>query len=396
MSHSRLIGAPALANSDHSFTEKLRRLLACHSETSEKVNGMSKFYRMCFAFLLCVPAFACAQQSSSEAGVVAQAAPAPMNPGDRRIKLDVLVTDGKGTPVPGLTQQDFTLLDNGQARPIHSFQAFPGTGGQADPPVQVVLVLDTVNMEYTPAVQARVGIDRFLRLNGGHLSLPTSVFVLADDGVSGQLQPTTDGNALAENFKQLGSHMRSVRQSAGSWGANERFQLSLKAFTAIAQNEAKLPGRKMLIWCGPGWPLFSGPNMMISSKDQHSMFGSIVAFSTLLREARITVYSVALGQPGMSTVVYQEFLKGVKSDKQAAPGYLALRVQAVKSGGRVLGPDNDLTPQIASCFQDAAAYYTLSFEPPRADARDEYHDLKVQVSKPELKVYATTGYYDEP
>jgi len=78
---------------------------------------MNRLFRAGFALLLCVPGFAFAQQSSNQAGA---AAPAPANAVVGRIQLDVLVTDKAGNPVEGLTQQDFTLSDNGQARPILS------------------------------------------------------------------------------------------------------------------------------------------------------------------------------------------------------------------------------------------------------------------------------------
>jgi hypothetical protein len=71
-----------------------------------------------------------------------------------------------------------------------------------------------------------------------------------------------------------------------------------------------------------------------------------------------------------------------------------LKVLAVQSGGRVLPPSNDLASEIDSCIQDANAFYTISFDPPRADKKNEYHDLKVVVDKPGLKALTNTGYYN--
>jgi hypothetical protein len=94
--------------------------------------------------------------------------------------------------------------------------------------------------------------------------------------------------------------------------------------------------------------------------------------------------------------LYQQYLKGVQSSKQANINDVNLKVLAVQSGGRVLGPGNDPGPQLASFMQDAGAYYTISFDPLQATAPDEYHDLEVVVGKPGLKAHTTTGYYDEP
>ncbi len=38
-------------------------------------------------------------------------------------------------------------------------------------------------------------------------------------------------------------------------------------------------------------------------------------------------------------------------------------VLAVQSGGRVLGPDDNLVSQIDSCVQEASAFYTLIYKP---------------------------------
>src|ERR1700722_14996742 len=68
-------------------------------------------------------------------------------PPNRQITLDVVVTDKSGKPVPGLQQQDFTLLDNKQPQKILVFGAVQS--GASDPPVEVVLVVDEVNTTFT-------------------------------------------------------------------------------------------------------------------------------------------------------------------------------------------------------------------------------------------------------
>jgi VWFA-related protein len=164
----------------------------------------------------------------------------------------------------------------------------------------------------------------------------------------------------------------------------------------IAGNEVKRPGRKLLIWAGPGWPLLDGPRVEVSSQGQKQMFNQVVGLSTTLREARMTVYSVSLGVPGLGTYLYQDFLKGVKTPEKVNPANLALKVLAIQTGGRALPPDNDLAGQIEVCVQDAGAFYTISFDPPPADKPNEYHDLKVEIDKPGLTAHTDTGYYNQP
>ena len=60
----------------------------------------------------------------------------------------------------------------------------------------------------------------------------------------------------------------------------------------LAVREASRPGRKIILWVSPGWPLLSGPNIELTTKQQENLFAHIVSLSTILREGRITLYSV--------------------------------------------------------------------------------------------------------
>ena len=91
------------------------------------------------------------------------------------------------------------------------------------------------------------------------------------------------------------------------------------------------------------------------------------------------------------------FLNGVESAQQASIKNLDRKVLAVQSGGRVLGPGNDLVVgQIDDCVQEGRAFYTLSFNPSHADRPAEYHSLQVQIGQPGLTARTNTGYYDQP
>jgi VWFA-related protein len=126
----------------------------------------------------------------------------------------------------------------------------------------------------------------------------------------------------------------------------------------------------------------------------------IVAASTGLRQARVTLYSVdPLGMEdagGIRISYYEEFLKGITSPSRALPGDLGLQVLAVQSGGRVFNTTNDLTAAIADCAADANAFYVVSFEAARARRGEEYHSLGVTVDKPGITVRTRTGYYAQP
>ncbi len=102
------------------------------------------------------------------------------------------------------------------------------------------------------------------------------------------------------------------------------------------------------------------------------------------------------GSDSTYTLLYQTYLKGVQSASQAEAGDLALKVLVTQTGGRILGPDNDLAAQIDRCMADANSFYRISFNPPPAMHGDEYHGLQVEIDKPGLTARTNSGYYDQP
>lgn len=315
--------------------------------------------------------------------------------------LDVQVTDKSGAAIRGLQKQDFTLQDDKQPKAITSFQFFDnGETPAADAPVEIILVVDAVNASFQAVTYERNELKKFLLRDGGKLALPTSLVIFTDAGTRMQDGSSRDGNVLAALYDQYETGLRSITRSQGFYGAGERLDLSLKTLTSLVAYEGKRPGRKLLIWFSPGWPLLSGVNVDLSRKDQERFFHLIVDTSNSLRQARITLYSIdPLGMSdagGFRTFYYQEFLKGVTSPKRTLPGNLALQVLAVQSGGRVLNSSNDLANEIAQCAADGKAFYVLSFEAARADHANEYHAIGVTVDKPGTTARTRTGYYAQP
>ncbi len=319
-------------------------------------------------------------------------------PPNRQITLDVVVTDKSGKPVPGLRQQDFTLLDNKQPQKILSFEAVQG--GASDPPVDVVLVVDEVNTTFTNVSFERAQIEKFLKHDGGELPRPVSLAVLSDAGMAMGGVTTQDGSALIAELDRNKAGLRTITRSQGVYGADDRVGLSLHALQQLADFETPRPGRKLVIWISPGWPLLTSPRNELTDKDQRRFFSNIVALSDSLRRARITLYSIdPLGTDdsgGFRTSYYQEFVKGVKKASQVQMGNVGLQVFATQTGGRVFVSDNDLASEIATAVADANAFYILTFDSLPGDGPNEYHSLEIKLDKPGLKALTRTGYYAQP
>jgi VWFA-related protein len=363
------------------------------------------------ATLLLFPLFAASSQESA-APVPSQSAPAPATQAapsssagltapndDHRISIDVVVTDKAGNPVPGLKAEDFTVLDGKLPQTIATFRATEE--GKDAEPIRILFLVDAVNSGVQSVSVGRDQLEKFLRRNNGQLELPSSLVIFGDKGAEVQPLSTRDGNKLAQDLEANPSGLRSIGRSAGFYGATERLDLSLRTLEGLIAREMKQPGRKLLIWISPGWPLLTSARIQLSDKDQAWIFNAAVSFSKELRDARMTLYSI--DPLGMSDAVtgrtffWQSFVKGLTSaNKVEGGGYLALQVLAAQSGGLVLNSSNDLEKLFASCVLDAKAYYTLSFDAPPADHPNEYHSLEVRVNKPDVKVRTRTGYYAQP
>jgi VWFA-related protein len=341
----------------------------------------SRLSCLLLATLLCTTA-ASAQQASPQ-----------VQPAGGNIYLDVVVTPKSGSPVADLQRQDFTLLDNGSAQAITSFQAV--SGRQA--PVQVVLVIDAINNNASNIGYERVQIDKFLRAEGGRLAYPVAIAVATDTGVKVAENFSSDGNALsaAMDHDQIG--LRDIGRSAGFYGATERLQYSLQSLSQLAVPETH-QARKILLWISPGWPLLSGPNVELDGKQQAQIYAQIASLSTQLRQARVTLYMVnpiGAGESIFRGTYYEEFLKGVSKPSQVNLGNLGLQVLAIQSGGLALDFNNDVPGLLQQCISDIAPYYEVSFAAPAAASPDEYHRIEVQIDKSGLIARTRQSYYTQ-
>src|ERR1700723_2617735 len=201
------------------------------------------------------------------------------------IHLDVVVTDATGKPVSGLHEGDFELLDDGQMRGIASFAGYDGLNAKADPPAQMILVVDCVNNGLRELGYIRQGLTKFLRQSNGRLSQPTTVVRFTVSGVDFLSKPSTDGNALAGIVDQIGA----ATKPAGL----DVFALSLKALSSVVNKVANEPGRKVLVWLGPGWytPV-PGPHVVtdIDERGRNADYQLMVQFAKAMEQGRIALY----------------------------------------------------------------------------------------------------------
>ncbi|MGA3133696.1 MAG: VWA domain-containing protein [Terracidiphilus sp.] len=349
-----------------------------------------------------VARFFCALFTSSLCGLTAASAQQTLPsftlpaipPASHDLRLNVVVDTKSGQPVSNLAQQNFTVLDNKTPLPITYFKI----KSAADEPVSVIVLVDAVNIPFQLVAWSRQGIEKFLKANEGQLPYPTSIAVLTDQGVQLDNSFSTDGNTLSDNLEHHAIGLRQITRDS-EWSDPERLEICIKAFQQLLESASSLPGRKILIWVSPGWPIFSGPRIDLTYNQQQQIFNQIVDLSTRLRQIDLTVYNInpigvteSLGR----TDYYQSFLKGIAKPNQAQFGNLGLQVLAVQSGGLALEGNSDVAGMIQRCLVDAKSWYEIGFTPPPADKPNEYHHIEVKVEDRTLTVRTRDGYYSNP
>jgi VWFA-related protein len=338
------------------------------------------------------------------------------------IRLDVAVADDAGKAVPGLRRTDFKVYDNGQPQNIIAFRESDGIPANTDDSLTVVLLIDTLDLSADLAAVERQQTVEFLRRSAGYLAHPVTVYSLDDSGFFLTAKPSTDADMLAKDVISnnkvdayfLAPQGRSQFKTAVADASFDRIPAltGLRALGTIATAEDAKPGRKLLLWVGPGMSdrgtgayAPNGRGLMSnivtpgtkSREAQRDLFEKIRWFSTLLRQARVTVDCLSVAEDGPTKVtLWRQYLAGVPSAEQANYMNLYKKVLTVQTGGRVLQVSGDLARQLDDCIHHAGSYYTLTFDPPLATRPDEYHSLKIDLSRPGLNVRTSTGYYDQP
>jgi VWFA-related protein len=336
----------------------------------------------------------------------------------REIVVDVMVTDGNGNPVHGLTQSDFSMEENGKPQTIRSFREF-GTETQAVEPAPKLPLGVYTNSQSTPAS----GPVNILLIDAMHSDSVEIVRGLqgAAEYVTAMPQGTkvavfwlsASGMHMLQGFtSDRDSLLRAVRNgrtdigSALNGQALTRYLMdryTIDAMNQIAAYVAGIKGRKNLLWITPGMPVdlmrdggyaWGGSQMPIQSRGGNSrggVFGNDNAgpdMSLVHRlmdvYERFTAEQIAVSPVDPRGVLFNMGMTQLKADAVAAD-----------TGGEAFYNSNDLKTEIAKAVDDGSRFYTLSYIPPNQKDDSHYHHIKVEVGKPGLHLVYRQGYTAE-
>ncbi len=311
----------------------------------------------------------------------------PPPPPMRKIQVDfdLAVTDSQGKAQTGITARDLAIRVDDQTVSAESVHGFAGAADKGEPSVQVYFVMDLTNTTPDEWPVLRAQVAKFLRENDGQLAYPTSLINFLPDEMQVQSQPLTNGKGMANALEKMPG-------PAGN-GEFDPFDASLQAMQSILDSLADKPGRKLLIWIGPGWQTPNSMGQSVSARDEDSNWNTLVAITNRLRQERIVLFGGREGE-----WVHGGGSDGLRSAAQMNLANLGLNAMAVRSGGRGFvspGKDDALVGEIERDVLEAGPYYRVTIEPEHADGEDTYHAVKIAVGRAGLTAQAITGYFNE-
>ncbi len=379
---------------------------------------------LCFSALL-LPVSLCAQNAAQtaapeEIGSAPQSASISVNA--RLVVLDVVVTDKDGKPVEGLTAKDFQVLEDGQPQRIRSVEppsehtlptasiaagaaevydpSSPASFGRS--PV-TVLVLDQKNTHFADSSFARRELHDYLAKQSAVLAQPTSLLTVYDNRFV-QLQGfTRDRDLLLKTLAVAPVKYAWELETFGntSDGPLDRMESDLRVLEQIAQSNARIAGRKNLIWVGGGFPTIDPAS--IDGDDALEVKNTLQHVTDVLLDTRVTLYAIdptstAAGLTEITDTTQLEVAEatggtmGVGNDPfNASEDFDKL---GPVTGGRVIRGRNDIAQYIASSVELGASYYTLSYTPSSsAQTAAQYRKIKVVCLRPGLTATTRSGYY---
>ncbi len=314
------------------------------------------------------------------------------------VQLSVIVTDMEGRPVPGLTEDDFEILENGAARPITTFSAvdIPGErterevverdvlGNDGPPGRLYVIAFD--QMSSLSALRAHAILKRFIDDYFGPND--TAAVVLTTGG------PRDSGQEFTSNTRLL---MEAINKFAGgsvdmSEGLREKNFIG--DFRNLMQFMATLRGgRKAMIFVSESIPVDA--YQVVDHRGGFGLFsevdtGFVEALSFATRN-NIAIYPI--DPRGLTTGVSGESEDGSTASSQATlDDRLVLGGLGAVTGGFTLVGSNNYSQAFERLVRENSTYYLLGFNSGIQQRDGRYVPIDVRVKRPGLQVRATSGY----
>ena len=202
---------------------------------------------------------------------------------------------------------------------------------KTQPPVHIIFLLDILNNSFQDIARQLRAVEKYLDQNREQLSFPVSIAVLTESGIN-LGQPSRHGKALIGQLKKVHAPLATIGSPEGSNAG--RFHLSVQSLTKLVTDQEDVPGRVLLIWMGPGWPLLSDGPYPGTPMDKRNFFAEVLNLSTGFLDAQMTMDTIS--SPNLmreTTANFKPFLKGAQRADRI-PESLVLQQKTTDPGRR--------------------------------------------------------------
>jgi len=405
---------------------------------------ISHFFRMAvLRILIPILVVECTPQSQSHPEASSQKTQSSqvIRTATRLVQVNVVVQNKNGTPITGLKQEDFTLLDNGQPQKIAFFSANTPASAPAlplpahvftnradlkgqDPGATIVILFDTLNTDFGDQSFAREQVLRFLRSfkpqdHVAIFALTTDLLLLhgftedaaalssSVDRFTPRLLAAFDAShprdfhvpALSNDpfFTNFENRVNNVNGEIADFRIADRFRITYSALVAIANYVGSIPGHKSLVWISGGIPIQIGlENIGVADRENFSLANSGVPGAV----GDMTGLARELNRANMA--IYPVDVHGIDVDDSSPAFFMrqnlrdTFRLLADKTGGKAFYGTNDVAGAIGSAFEDGRYTYTLGFYPDHGKWDGKFRDISIHLAVPEAYLRYRRGYFALP
>jgi len=366
------------------------------------------------------------------------------------VRVDVIVSDGKGQPITDLTQAEFEVLEDGKPQTIEQFRLIriDGNPRPGEPPprdlarrtnddIEVELSRDDVRLFvfFLDDYHVRLG-------NSMAVKEPLIRFVqtqLRPNDVVGVMYPLTplDAISFTRNPATVVSAIKSFEGRKFNYEPRNRLEeeyaryptetverlrneVSMTALRALATRLGGLrEGRKAIIYVSEGFTALLPPQMRAGDAQMGPMPGqrnpglgennpreetaAVFAQADINSQMR-EIFTAAnrnnaaiytLDPRGLAPFEFGiDEAVGPRQDRNSLQSTQdTLRVLAAETDGRAIVNRNDLAPGLAQIVRDSSFYYLIGYNSAQAPTDGKFHQISVRVKRRGVDVRARKGYW---
>lgn len=222
---------------------------------------------------------------------------------------------------------------------------------------------------------------------------------------------SVDGGGMAN--EQMNRMVQSMLDFSDMLSREQEGGSSIYALMATIQGQAKLPGRKAVVYFSEGiqlpntlWTQFATlistankANVSVYAVDArglrtasdmgsaNAMLGSAVGASYTRWVHSVDTTPVTRSE----AMVFDQGMDAIRGNVQAALGELA-----EGTGGALIANTNDLRTGLRKVNEEISSFYEISYQPENVAYDGRFHEISLKVNKPGAQVMSRSGYFSLP